>query len=132
MSRTIPVPVSDLQGHLTPAAIVTYECGYEPKKVTTLDGQTVVTGEPAGRLLEPRYVFESDGDSYRYRRDDERPMTVAVETTVEFEPRNGSTEIRFHSTITPSIPVPLLGRIAAWRRRRTLSRVCDRLTDALR
>lgn len=132
VTRTIPAPVSDVRGHLTPATIVTYECGYEPKGVTTLDGRTVVVGEPAGRLLEPRYVFESNADSYRYRRVDERPMAVDVETTVEFESRNGTTEIRFHSTVTPRIPVPLLSRIVAWRRGRTLSRVCNHLTDAFR
>lgn len=132
ITRTIPVPVSVVREHLTPAAIVTYECGYEPKRITTLDGRTVVTGEPAGRLLEPRYIFESDGESYRYRRDDERPMAVKVETIVEFESRNGTTEIRFHSTVASRLPVPLLSRVVAWRRGRTLSRVCNRLTDALR
>jgi hypothetical protein len=131
-TRTIPVSVAEVRAHLTPAAIVTYECGYEPKSVSTLGGRTVVVGEPAGRLLEPRYVFESDGDSYRYRRDDERPVAVAVEPTVELNAHNDTTEIRFRSTVTPRVPVPLVSRIVAWRRGRALSRVCDRLTDAFR
>lgn len=129
---TVPASVSEVRAKLTPEAIVAAECGHEPTEVTTVDGQTVVTGHPAGRILAPRYVFESVDGGFRYRRDDERPMAATVETTVDVEPRDGETEIRFRSTVTPRVPVPMLDRFVAWRRGRTLSRVRGRLTDALR
>lgn len=132
VTRTVPAPVSDVRAHLTPSAIVTAECGYEPKGLTTMDGHTVVTGDPAGRFFAPRYVVESDGDSYRYRRVDERSVAVDVETTITLEPRDGRTDIRVRSTVVPRVPVPLLGRLVAWRRRRALARVCNRLGEALR
>ncbi|MDX1746948.1 MAG: hypothetical protein R3324_13500, partial [Halobacteriales archaeon] len=123
---------SDVRTHLTPATIIAYESEYEPTGSTTVDERTVITGAPAGRLFAPRWVFESTDGGYRYWRDDGRPSAVNIETTVEIESHERTTEVRFRSTVTASLPVPLLERLVAWRRRRLLSRMCHRLTNALR
>lgn len=127
--RTVPVGLSDVEAALTPESIVRYE-GREPTDVSTDGLDTVVTAEPVARVLEPRYVFEPVSDGYRYRRADRR--LVAVETTVELAARDGSTEVRLHSTVEPRVPVSFLGWAVARRRRHALSRLLTRLCDSLR
>lgn len=129
-TRTVPVGLADVRAALTPESVVRYEGRHEPREVSSEGLDTVVTAWPVGRLLEPQYVFEPTTGGYRYRRADRR--LVAVETTVDLAPSDGGTEVRLRSTVAPRVPVPLLGRIVALRRRRALSRLFTRLSDGLR
>lgn len=128
--RVLPARLSDARALLTPENVVRYEGGYEPRNVSESDGRIIVTTRPSGRLFPTRYVFEA-GDDLRYRQEsDDRPLVVA-ETLVELTALDGNTEIRLRSTVEPTVPLPLLGRYAAWRRRRALERLCDRLAGEL-
>ncbi|WP_226482584.1 hypothetical protein [Natrinema amylolyticum] len=90
-----------------------------------------MTAWPNGRPFEPKYVFETNDDHIRYRRDGAIPPLVAIETTLEWTGCGEETELRLRSVVEPTPLVPFLGRYVAWRRRRTLERLADRLATEL-
>lgn len=131
VTRVLRAPLPDVEALLTPETIVSAEGSHEPRDSSAENGTVVVTARPSGRLLAPQYVFESTDGHIRYRREGAASPLVAVETTIELEDRNETTEIRLRSIVDPAVPLPFLGRFVAWRRRRALEKICDGLAADL-
>jgi len=110
---------------------VGYEGQYEPKERSRSGDHTVVEKRSSGRLFPSRYDFDETSGALQYRQESDGRPFVAVETTLDLVPRTDTTEILLRLTVDPTVPLPFLGRYAAWLRRRTLERLCDRLAADL-
>jgi|GEM_PF-4813883 len=133
VERTVPADPSTVATRLTPSAIIANEGQYLPFHVFESEDWVLVTVEATGRFLTPQFVFERLDDGFVYRRYTPGTPVVGVETRLRIAAAGpDATTVRFQSTIRPPVPIPPVEWYLAWRRRRTLERVCDRLEASLR
>jgi hypothetical protein len=127
VSRFVAIQPAVLERALTPANVIAYEGTFEPVEVTERDdGSAVVTA--AARGLQARFVFEPADDGLRYvQAGDEGPFEV-MEAAWTYEPEDQGVRVVARSTVSLGVPLPAVtDRVAAWKRKRELSRAIDTL-----
>jgi len=132
VERTVPASLSTVASYLTPSAIIANEGQYLPFDVIGSDDWAIVTVEATGQFITPQFVFQRLDDGFVYRRYTPGTPVVGIETRLRIAADGpDSTTVRFQSTVRAPLPIPPVEWYLAWRRRRTLERVCDRLAAAL-
>lgn len=131
VSRVVAADPTAVEEALAPDRVVSYEGGFTPERTTVREGMTVVTARPSGRLTAVRFVFDAGADALTYRRNGVGGGVLAVETTITTGPAEEGTRVRIRSTVSTRFPIPFAERVAAWGRRRTLTRMLDALAAAV-
>ncbi|MEY7851404.1 SRPBCC family protein [Natrarchaeobius sp. A-rgal3] len=113
----------ELRRHLDPATVVEAEGSFAPSSVDEREEGTVVVASGPG--LEFPLLFEDRGDEIVYTQANEKGPFAGMETQIEFERENEGTRVTIHSAVELAAPIPFGDRIAAWKRRRELSRMLE-------
>lgn len=121
--RFVAAPPATLRRLLTPAALVEYEGSFAARGTRT-DGDATVVAVAGGGLEFDLRVAETD-DGWRYEQVGERGPFDAMETTVTVEAANEGSRLRAVSRVSLGLPVPLVDRVAGWKRRGELRRLLD-------
>ncbi|UIP00054.1 SRPBCC family protein [Halobaculum sp. CBA1158] len=116
-----------LRRSLSPTALVEYEGSFAPRASRTDGDATVVTVAGGGLEFDLRFVETDDG--WRYEQAGDRGPFDSMETTVTVEPANEGSRVRAVSRVSLGLPVPLVDRIAGWKRRGELRRLLDAVAD---
>jgi hypothetical protein len=117
-------PVVDRQ--LDPATILEYEGTFNVMDVEETGTGWLVTGSGGG-ILGAEFEFEATEDGYVYRQVGEAGPFEEMETRLSIEPRDEGVQVTLQSSVSLGVPLPLVDRIAAWKRRGELNRALKRL-----
>lgn len=112
---------------LTPAALVGYEGTFDVRDVREAEEGDVTLVDAAGGGLGLTFRFERRDDGLVYSQASEAGPFDAMETEVRVEPADGGSRVRMRSAVSLNVPVPLIDRVAGWKRRRELERALDAL-----
>ena len=130
VSRFVRATLPEVERQLTPAAIVEYEGTFTVLDVeeTDEDGETrwVVTGRGGG-VIEARFSFEEREDGYVYRQEGEAGPFEEMETRLSLARRDEGVEVTATSSVSLGVSLPLVDRVAAWKRKGELKRALARL-----
>lgn len=121
--RFVAATPDALRRRLSPTTLVEYE-GSFTARATRADGDaTVVTVAGGGLEFDLRVTETADG--WRYEQVGERGPFDAMETEVVVEAANEGSRLRAVSRVSLGLPVPLVDRVAGWKRRGELRRLLD-------
>ncbi|MWV39871.1 SRPBCC family protein [Natrialba sp. INN-245] len=118
-----------LRRHLDPATVVEAEGSFTPSSVDEREEETIVVASGPG--LEFPLRFENRDDEIVYTQASEDGPFARMETRIEFDRENEGTRVTIHSSVELAAPIPFGDRIAAWKRRRELSRMLEAVTRDL-
>lgn len=129
VSRFAPIQPAVVERALTPANVIRYEGTFEPVDVDEREnGETVVTA--AARGLQARFVFESTADGLRYVQSGEQGPFDEMEAEWTVTPEDQGVRVVARSSVSLGVPLPAItDRVAAWKRKRELSRAIDALVE---
>ena len=126
VSRFVRATLPEVERRLTPAAIVEYEGTFSVLDVEETDAGWVVTGRGGG-VIEARFSFEEREDGYAYRQEGEAGPFERMETRLSLARRDEGVEVTATSSVSLGVPLPLVDRVAAWKRKGELKRALARL-----
>lgn len=126
VSRFVRATLPEVERRLTPAAIVEYEGTFSVLDVEETDAGRVVTGRGGG-VIEARFSFEEREDGYAYRQEGEAGPFEEMETRLSLARRDEGVEVTATSSVSLGVPLPLVDRVAAWKRKGELERALARL-----
>ena len=126
VSRFVGATLPAVERQLSPAAIVEYEGTFTVMDVEETGDGWIVTGRGGG-LLEARFVFEEREDGYVYRQESDTGPFEKMETTIRLARRDEGVDVTARSAVSLGVPLPLVDRVAAWKRKGELRRVLSRL-----
>lgn len=129
MSRFVRATPPAVERALTPAAMVEYEGSFAVRDVHEVDSGTIVTAGARGLELALRFEPREAG-LYYVQAGGAGPFE-RMETRVTVTPENEGSRVRARSSVSLGLPVPLLDRVAAWKRRGELRRALDALAAAV-
>ncbi|QZY00746.1 SRPBCC family protein [Halobaculum rubrum] len=125
--RFVGATPATLRRLLSPAALVEYEGSFTARGTAEAGDATVVTVAGGGLEFDLR-VTETD-DGWHYEQVGDRGPFDAMETEVTVEPANEGSRVRAVSRVSLGLPLPLVDRIAGWKRRGELRRLLDAVAD---
>ena len=126
VSRFVGATLPAVERQLSPAAIVEYEGTFTVMDVEATGDGWIVTGRGGG-LLEARFVFEEREDGYVYRQEGDTGPFEEMETTISLSRRDEGVDVIARSAVSLGVPLPLVDRVAAWKRKGELKRALSRL-----
>lgn len=126
VSRFVGATLPAVERQLSPAAIVEYEGTFTVMDVEETGDGWIVTGRGGG-LLEARFVFEEREDGYVYRQEGDTGPFEEMETTIRLSRRDEGVDVTARSAVSLGVPLPLVDRVAAWKRKGELRRALSRL-----
>ena len=126
VSRFVGATLPAVERQLSPAAIVEYEGTFTVMDVEETGDGWIVTGRGGG-LLEARFVFEEREDGYVYRQEGDTGPFEEMETTIRLARRDEGVDVTARSAVSLGVPLPLVDRVAAWKRKGELKRALSRL-----
>jgi len=126
VSRFVGATLPAVERQLSPAAIVEYEGTFTVMDVEETGDGWIVTGRGGG-LLEARFVFEEREDGYVYRQEGDTGPFEKMETTIRLARRDEGVDVTARSAVSLGVPLPLVDRVAAWKRKGELKRALSRL-----
>ena len=126
VSRFVGATLPAVERQLSPAAIVEYEGTFTVMDVEETGDGWIVTGRGGG-LLEARFVFEEREDGYVYRQEGDTGPFEEMETTISLSRRDEGVDVTARSAVSLGVPLPLVDRVAAWKRKGELKRALSRL-----
>ena len=126
VSRFVGATLPAVERQLSPAAIIEYEGTFTVMDVEETGDGWIVTGRGGG-LLEARFVFEEREDGYVYRQAGDAGPFEEMETTIRLSRRDEGVEVTARSAVSLGVPLPLVDRVAGWKRRGELKRALGRL-----
>ncbi|QLH84548.1 SRPBCC family protein [Halosimplex pelagicum] len=131
ISRVVHASPETVAERLTPRAVVEAEGRFAVKDVSVEGDRTVVTAWPSGHPFATRFAFEDRPDGFAYWRLSEARPFVTAETTVTLVPEGDGerTRVEVASEVETAVPLPLVERAAARRRRRDIERLVARLDE---
>lgn len=129
VSRFVPMQPAVVERALTPSNIIEYEGTFEPVGVEEQDdGSTVVTAVARG--LQASFIFEPTPDGIRYMQEGDKGPFDVMETEWTHHPQDEGTRVVARSTVSLGLPLAsITDRVAAWKRKRELSRAIDALVE---
>lgn len=125
-SRFVQATQPVVERRLDPATILEYEGTFNVMDVEETEAGWLVTGSGGG-VLGAEFEFETTDDGYAYRQAGEAGPFDEMETHLSMVPRNEGVEVTLRSSVSLGVPLPLVDRIAAWKRRGELNRALKRL-----
>lgn len=126
VSRFVRATLPEVERQLSPTAIVEYEGTFNVLDVEERAEGWVVTGSGGG-VIEARFFFEELDDGYVYRQEGEAGPFEEMETRLSLAHRDEGVEVTARSSVHLGVPLPLVDRVAAWKRRGELKRALSRL-----
>ena len=130
VTRFVRATLPEVEQRLSPAAIVEYEGTFTVVDVEETDDGWTVTGQGGG-LIEARFEFKAREDGYVYRQAGDAGPFDGMETRIELARRNEGVEVTARSSVSLGVPLPLVDRVAAWKRKGELNRALSRLAADL-
>ena len=127
VSRFVRATLPEVERLLGPGTIVEYEGTFVVHDVEAIEDGWVVTTRAGGRLLEMRYVVEEREDGYVYRQEGDAGPFDEMETRLSLARRDDGVDVTMRSSVSLGLPLPLVDRVAAWKRRGELERALSRL-----
>ncbi len=128
-SRFVRTTPKALERLLTPERLVEYEGSFTAETVEETDDGWVVTATGPG--LRFRLRFERRVDGMYYTQDGDAGPFESMETWVTVARENEGSRVTMRSRVSLSVPLPLVDRLAAWKRRGELRRALDALEETL-
>lgn len=125
-SRFVQATQPVVERRLDPATILEYEGTFSVLDVEETEGGWRVSGSGGG-VLGADFEFEATDDGYVYRQVGEAGPFEEMETRLSIESRDEGVEVTMQSSVSLGVPLPLVDRIAAWKRRGELNRALKRL-----
>lgn len=113
---------------LTPENVVAFEGSFTVEAVEAGDDATFVTATGGG-VLSVTLRFEPVADGWYYTQEGEAGPFDEMETWVTVAADDGGTRVRARSRVSLGVPLPLVDRVAAWKRRGELRRLLDNLAE---
>lgn len=126
VTRTVDAFPAELEGALTPEAVVVAEGSFDVREVIETEGATFVTVGRAGIELRLRFDDRESGIVYEQI---EGPLET-LRTTITYERTDERTRLTARSTVAAPGP-GFVDRLAAWKRRGELRRALDNLVTDL-
>jgi len=127
VSRFVRATPAELARALTPERLVSAEGTFEVVAVEETDGGALVSARASGVGVELR--FEAREDGLWYEQAGGAGPFEAMETTVTYARENEGSRVTARSSVSLGLPLPLVDRVAAWKRRGELARALDRIAD---
>jgi len=125
-SRFVQATRPVIERHLDPATILEYEGTFSVLDVEETENGWLVTGSGGG-VLGADFEFVATEDGYVYRQAGEAGPFDEMETELSIAARDEGVEVTLRSSVSLGVPLPLVDRIAAWKRRGELDRALKRL-----
>jgi hypothetical protein len=125
--RFVDATPAELERLCSPRSLVAWEGSFDPETVAETAEETVVTATGPGMSF--RLQFEERPDGYRYEQVGDGPFD-RMETRLTVSPENEGSRVTVRSTVSLGLPLPLVDRVAAWKRGGELDRLLDSLADA--
>lgn len=125
-SRFVRATLPEVRRRLGPQTMIEYEGTFSVVGVTETDDGWVVTGR-SGRLMEVRFEVESREDGYVYGQAGDAGPFDEMETRLELARQDEGVVATLRSSVSLGLPLPLVDRVAAWKRRGELKRALDGL-----
>ena len=129
VSRFVTATPAELERLLTPTRLVEYEGSFTAETVEETDDGWVVTATGPG--LRFRLRFEPLADGMYYTQDGDAGPFESMETWITVARENEGSRVTIRSSVALSVPLPLVDRIAAWKRGGELRRALDALERSL-
>jgi hypothetical protein len=127
-SRRVDATPVEISSRFDPPAIVEAEGTFTVETVREDGDATVVVASGPGMKLPLR--FEYRDDALYYTQEGEQGPFKHMETWLEFDDRNGETDVTFRSSVSLAAPLPFGDRIAAWKRKGELARALETIEAA--
>ncbi|MXR42872.1 SRPBCC family protein [Halobaculum sp. WSA2] len=127
VERFVAATPDALRRLLTPAALVEYEGSFVARGTRPDGDATVVTVAGGGLEFDLRVTETPDG--WRYEQVGQQGPFDAMETAVTLEPANEGSRVRAVSRVSLGLPIPLVDRVAGWKRRGELRRLLDAVAE---
>jgi len=124
--RFVAATSSELDGALSPRAVLEYEGTFSVEDVTETEDGWTVTARAPGMTVTFDFTERDRGVHY-VQRGDAGPFD-AMETTITYEREREGSVVTARSAVSLGLPVAAVSdRIAAWKRRGELRRALDEL-----
>ena len=130
VTRFVRATLPEVERRLSPATIVEYEGTFDVVDVEETAVGWTVTGQGGG-LIEARFDFEAREDGYVYRQAGDAGPFDEMETRIELARRNEGVDVTARSSVSLGVSLPLVDRVAAWKRKGELKRALSRLAADL-
>lgn len=128
LSRRVDATPVEISSRFDAADIVEAEGSFTVEAVEDDGDATIVVASGPGMQLPLRFEYRED--ALYYTQEGEQGPFEHMETWLEFDPENGSTEVTLRSSVSLSAPLPFGDRIAAWKRKGELERALDAIETA--
>lgn len=125
VSQFVPAPPTAVEQLLTPRRLIAGEGSFDVEAIDENAAETLVTATGPGLTFELR--FESRPDGCYYEQAGDAGPFEAMETHVTVAAKNEGSEVTMRSAVALSLPIPLVDRLAGWKRRGELQRALDTL-----
>ena len=125
VSRFVPSTPNELDRLLGPRQLIEYEGSFSVDAVEQGESEQFVTASGPG--LTVQYRFEDRSEGWYYEQAGEAGPFEAMETRLTIDRENEGSRVTMHSTVSLSLPLPFVDRIAAWKRRGELKRALEAL-----
>jgi ligand-binding SRPBCC domain-containing protein len=129
-SRFVRATPAQLARYLSPETLVAAEGSFDVQNVRAGEGDaTVVTVGGGGLSFDLR--FEPRDDGFYYAQVGEAGPFESMETWLRYERENEGSRVTMRSDVSLSLPLPLVDRVAAWKRGSELDRALDALAESV-
>lgn len=115
---------------LTPENVVAFEGSFSVESVEEA-GEATIVQATGGGVLSVTLRFEPVEDGWYYTQAGEAGPFDQMETWVTATGAGQGTRVAARSRVSLGLPLPLVDRVAAWKRRGELRRLLDRLTESV-
>lgn len=122
-SKFVPAPPTAVEQLLTPRRLIAAEGSFAVEAIDERSAATLVTATGPGLTFQLRFEPRSDG--YYYEQAGDAGPFEAMETEVTVAAKNEGSAVTMRSAVALSLPIPLVDRLAGWKRRGELQRALD-------
>ena len=129
VSRRVDALPAAVREALDPASVVEFEGSFVVLDVEEAGDGWTVTARGSGAVV--TFAFEPRDDGFAYRAVGDVGPFETLETHLALRPAGTGTEVTMRSSVSLRLPLPLVDRLAAHKRRAECERALEALASAV-